>query len=266
MTRHTKTAKLCTVFLAAGILAALCGALLWAGEGGGNNPGVLPPNSTPFDLSYPEWHVAYWNWVMSIPAEVNPSLHADDEDDAGPILTPWVGDFDASVGQTGPVWFLPGTHGWDVVRDATIPAGTPLCVCLQSYLVSGWPNVPPAVAAFTNYMNEVMDTAEATCEIDGVPVNNLDLYTAVSPATPLVLPENNMRGAPPGYSGMMIDFGTFLLLAPLPVGQHTIHWHAEFTLLPPPPPPGSPPPPPPPYPRGSQDVTYHITVVPGNDR
>lgn len=266
MTRHTKTAKLCTVFLAAGILAALCGALLWAGEGGGNNPGVLPPNSTPFDLSYPEWHVAYWNWVMSIPAEVNPSLHADDEDDAGPILTPWVGDFDASVGQTGPVWFLPGTHGWDVVRDATIPAGTPLCVCLQSYLVSGWPNVPPAVAAFTNYMNEVMDTAEATCEIDGVPVNNLDLYTAVSPATPLVLPENNMRGAPPGYSGMMIDFGTFLLLAPLPVGQHTIHWHAEFTLLPPPPPPGSPPPYPPPYPRGSQDVTYHITVVPGNDR
>jgi hypothetical protein len=257
-------AALRAALLAVGITAVLCAGPVLADESSAADPRVLPPNSTPFELSYPEWHTAYWNWVMSIPAEINPSLQADDDSDVGPTptLVPWVGPFDASVGQMGHVWFLPETHGWDVVRNAVIPAGTPLCVCLQSYLVWGWPNVPPAVAAFTTYANDVMDTAEATCEIDGVPVNDLDRYTAVSPVTPMVLPENNLPGLDAGPYGMMIDFGTFLLLAPLPVGEHTIHWNAAFTLLPPPPPPGGPPPPEPPYPRASQDVTYRITVVP----
>lgn len=251
ISRPNLRSALRAALLAVGITAVLCAGPVLADESRAADPRVLPPDSTAFGLSYAEWHTAYWNWVMSIPAEINPSLHADDESDVSPVpsIVPWVGDFDASVGQTGHVWFLPETHGWDVVRYAVIPAGTPLCVCLQSYLVRGWPDVPPAVAAFTAYVNDLMDTAEATCEIDGVPIENLDRYTAVSPVTP----------AP---QGMMIDFGTFLLLAPLPVGEHTIHWNASFTLLPAPPPPGSPPPPPPPYPRGSQDVTYHITVVP----
>jgi len=243
----------CAGLLILTVAAALCVGSVRAQEGNAGNPGVLPLGSTPFGMSYAEWHTAYWNWLMSIPADTNPSYHVS-------------GDFDASVGQTGHVWFLPGTHGWDVVRDATIPSGTPLCVSLQSYLVWGWPNVPPAVAAFSNYLTQVADTSAVSCEIDGVPVDNPDLYTGVSPATPMVLPEDNLPGYPAGTYGMKMDFGSFLLLAPLSVGQHTLHWHAEFTLLPAPPPPGSPPPPPPPYPRASQDVTYLITVVPSHGK
>ena len=60
---------------------------------------------------------------------------------------------------------------------------------------------------------------------------------------------------------MMVDDGYYLILAPLSVGTHTIHWTSSLTLVPywnPWDPPREPP-----FPQGSQEVTYHITVVPG---
>ena len=100
---RTRQAKLCGVGLGAAILVAFCGGPLRAGPGTGNNPGILPPGSTPGDLSYPEWHVACLNWIMSIATTNNPLLNVDDVADlANPAPHPlWVGPFDASVGQSG---------------------------------------------------------------------------------------------------------------------------------------------------------------------
>jgi len=263
MTRHATNARLCTVCLVAGIVAALCGALLWAGEGGGNNPGVLPPNATPFDLSYPEWHVACFDWAVSMPEATNPMLNADDPGDQATAERPvWIGPYDASAGQSGHVWFLAGTYrnGWVVEREATIPAGTPLCIPLQNSLLLGWPPIPAAEAWMRTYLDLVMDTAVVSCEIDGVPLNNLERYRHQSPAVPVVVGEDNLLGVPPGQYGMVVDDGYYLVLAPLSVGTHTIHWRATMDLIPY----WNPwdPAPQPPYDQGLQEVTYHITVVP----
>jgi len=247
--------------LAAAILTAFGSGPLRAAPGSGNNPGILPPGSTPGDLSYPDWHVACLNWIMSIAATNNPLLNVDDVADlANPAPHPlWVGPFDASVGQSGNVWFLPGGYA-TVVREATIPAGKTLVVPLLNHMVWGWPPLPEAEAWMRFYVGLVLDTAEISCEIDGVPVRHIEQYRHQSPAAPVILSDNNMLGMPPGDYGMMVDDGYYLILAPLSVGAHTIHWAASMTVIPY----WNPwdPAPVPPFPQGSPEITYHITVVP----
>ncbi len=265
MIRRANNPKTYILCLLTGVLAAFCGGPLWAGEGNADNPGILPPNSTPGDLSYPEWHVVCLNWVLSIPAEINPLLNVDDEADlASPAPHPlWVGTYDASVGQSGNVWILPGAYA-TVVRNATIPAGKTLCLPLLNQVVLGWPPIPAAEAFYRSYVKLVMDTAtdRISCEIDGVPVQDLERYRHQSPAAPVILSEDNMLDLPPGQYGMIVDDGYYLILAPLSVGTHTIHWKSTTDLIPLWNPQQGETQPPPPYPQGYQEVTYHITVVP----
>jgi hypothetical protein len=265
MSRPTTRAKPRTLFLVAGILAALVAAPLWAGQGNADNPKVLPPGSTPFGKSYAQWHVAWWNWAMSIPAPINPLLNADDPGDQTTSALPvWIGPYEASTDQSGHVWFLAETfrNGWVVERDATIPAGTTLCFPIQNHMLFGWPNLPQAEAWMRSYLRLVLDTADVRCEIDGVPVNNPDRYRCQSPAVPMILGEENLPGIPPGPHGMMVDDGYYLILAPLSVGRHTIHWTSRMEMIPYWNPWDQPPSPP--YPPAVQEVTYHITVVPNS--
>ncbi len=223
------------VALIAGLLALLGGGVVWAGEGSAGNPGVMPPNSTPLDRSYGEWHLAWWDWALSMPRATNPLLNADDEEDQDTADLPvWIGPYDASAGQAGHLWFLAETHrnGWTVEREATIPAGKHLCFPLQNFLLWGWPPIPEAEAWMRFYLGLVLDTAEVACEIDGVPVENLERYRHQSPAVPLVVGENNFLERPAGQYGMMVNDGYYLILAPLSVGTHTIHWTASMEVIP----------------------------------
>jgi hypothetical protein len=251
---------LCAVCVAAGILTFYGGSIQAAMPG---NPGIRPPNSTPGDLSYPEWHVVCLNWILAMPTNINPLLHVDDEADlATPAPHPlWVGDYDASMGQSGNVWILPGAYA-TVVREAIIPAGKTLCIPLLNKVVLGMPPIPAAHAFYSSYVKLVLDTAQISCEIDGVAVNNMEQYRHQSPVTPLFLSENNMLGAPAGPLGYIVDDGYYLILAPLSVGTHTIHWNSTMSVIPLWNPQTGQTQPPPPYEEATQDVTYHITVVP----
>src|SRR2546428_6368414 len=77
--------------------------------GFGQNVGIFSIDSTPYNHSYGQWAVAWWQWALSIPAAVNP-------------VTDSTGQF-ADVGQSGPVWFLGSTFGASEKRTLTIPAG-----------------------------------------------------------------------------------------------------------------------------------------------
>src|ERR1700756_2355621 len=70
---------------------------------------VAPPESLPGGLSYQQWSAKWWQWEWSIPLPINP-----------------VGDttgIDCAVYQSGPVWFLAGTSGFNATRSCTIPVG-----------------------------------------------------------------------------------------------------------------------------------------------
>jgi hypothetical protein len=83
-----------------------------ARAGSNPNPRVFPPHANPYGNTYGEWSARWWQWTFSIPAATNPLL-----DDSGAHC---------AEGQSGQVWFLPGSFGETFDRACTVPPGKAL--------------------------------------------------------------------------------------------------------------------------------------------
>jgi hypothetical protein len=89
-------------------------------------------------------------------------------------------------------------------------------------------------------------TAGLACEIDGVPVTDLESYRVQSPLFTIgPLTEDNLLGLPEGTTGESVSDGVWVMVAPLSVGEHTIHFAGTFVDF-----------------DLTLDVTYHLTIVP----
>src|SRR5262245_36308823 len=66
-------------------------------SGNQGNPGIIPPGARPYGKTYGEWGARWWQWLLAIPAPVNPNL-----DPTGA---------NCGQGQSGPVWFVAGNFG-----------------------------------------------------------------------------------------------------------------------------------------------------------
>ena len=187
----------------------------------------------------------WWQWVLGIPADVNPLL-----DQTGA---------NAAIGQSGPVWFLAGTTGGIVERTITVPAGKSLFFPLVNNVWISTPGDPPwrrpytdpttgeAYRSFEQYVRMVLlkpatDSATVSCEVDGQPVVGVRCQ---SPTFQVKLPNNNLFGVDRGVYGPSADDGIYVLLPPLPPGNHTIHFTAAQSD-------GS----------WALDLTCHLTVKP----
>jgi hypothetical protein len=218
-----------------------------AGKGNAGNPRILPPHAKSHGQSYGDWAAAWWQWVLGIPADINP-------------LTDTTGEF-CDESQSGPVWFLAGTFGTSAERSCTVPAGKAIFVPVFNWIFGAGvfdcdPTVPgvecdiEALRAAAAANTEAAEILEVT--IDGVPVQNLREYRAASPEPfPLIYPENSVVGVPAGTYFPQVTDGYWLMLAPLPVGEHEIRVYVkapdtivgliEFTVI------------------------HHLTVAPGNN-
>ena len=216
------------------------------------NPGVIPPNASPYGMTYGEWSAKWWQWTYSLPVDRNPSF-----DENGSCAN-------GTYGQFGPVWFLAGVinESGTAVRNCTVPAGKtlffPIINAEDATLESGLTGED--LRDFPTGAMNLVTVLEV--EIDGVPLKGLFDYRAVSPLFVYgPLPENNVLQlfgyvAPPGSTSAGIPGvqpvpsaaadGYYLMLAPLSVGQHTIHFSgtigdpAIFKL----------------------DITYYLTIAP----
>ena len=196
-------------------------------QGGNKNTGVIPPHAKFRGLSYGEWGARWWSTAFSIP--VVGGSH--------PLISG--GAFDGHKG----VLFLTGVGG-GATFDITIPAGTALffpvvnteCSVLEPDPFHG--DDEASLRACAN--GHIDNTSARFAVIDGVPVNNLDAYRVQSP-----LFEFFGLDAPAGTTSPSVDAGVYVLLAPLKVGTHTVHFGGTFDLL-----------------GFSIDTTYIITVVP----
>jgi hypothetical protein len=94
------------------------------------------------------------------------------------------------------------------------------------------------------------DVAAFRQALQSVPIQNLTSYKAVSPPYYVTLPPGNIFGLPPITYGPTFSAGYYVLLHPLPPGQHTIHFYFEFY-----------------WPPAGQILklnnTYLLTVLPG---
>jgi hypothetical protein len=140
--------------------------------------------------------------------------------------------FDASDSQTSDVWFLAAPFG-KVVRTCVIPSGKSLFFPLFNVECSNIEGPPfygetaEAQAAIAQYWADHI--VDLFCELDGVPLSNLDAYRVQNPQitfnapAPWILGKNGGRGTSCGD-------GYFVLLAPLPAGRHTLHFGAAMLM------------------------------------
>ena len=185
------------------------------------NPRIAPVNSSPYGKSYGEWANAWWQWVLSIPADRNP-------------LTDETGAF-CGEGQSGPVWFNAGTFGNSAERHCTVPAGKAIFMPVFNWIFgSGAFDCHPTVPGVPCDVDALRASAAANTEaaevlevsIDGAPLQNVADYRASSP-TPfsITYPENSVTGVPAGTYFPQVADGYWLMLSPLSKGAHTISVH-----------------------------------------
>jgi hypothetical protein len=219
------------------------------------NPGVLPPQSHAFGMTYGEWSAAWWQWAFSLPTDHHPLFDTAD----------------CSAGQSGKVFFLGGTFvttmnpSGTIVgvanRNCTVPAGKALffpIINTECSTLEGNGTTDAALRECAEFFQDHAIDLEGT--IDGVPLQNLESYRVQSPLfTYGPLPNKNVLqsfgvNAPAGATSPAVADGVYLLLAPLSVGNHTLHFSGDqsFSIA-----------------AGDPfdfefelDVTYNLTVAP----
>ncbi len=185
-----------------------------------------------------------WEKMLSIPASTNPA-------------TDTTGQY-CMVGQDGSVWFLVGgfTSG-PIIRSCSIPEGVSLYFPVVNYLSYNTPNLCGQVGSLTAQQQratckKIIDTATGLLvEVDGKPVKKLsrvqsDVYTVAQPADNVFVSLcGGPSQSPAGIFSPGVDDGYYVLLKPLSVGPHTLHFKGTVTAT-----------------AFSLDVTYKLMVMP----
>jgi hypothetical protein len=210
-------------------------------QGSNGNPGVIPVNARFRGLSYQEWEVRWWQAAFALPVV----------DGYHPVVS------GGAFGGEDGVVFLTGVPGGPII-NITIHSGQALFFPVINFECS---EIEPDPFHGNNEQqlracaNMHMDhTSGLFATIDGTPMRNLGAYRVQSPLFQFgPLPEDNVLAFvygddvdfPPGATSLSVDAGVYLLLAPLNVGKHTIHFGGtadEFDSI--------------------IDTTYIVTVVP----
>jgi hypothetical protein len=208
---------------------------------------MLPINRA-FAQALEQLSVEWEQWALSIPTSVNPTLDKTGEN--------------AVVGQRGSVWFLAGvSNGGTATRTCSVPQGVALFFPVINSVNINTPNVcgqkePVTVSELRAASAAFIDKASnLSVTVDGIAIKNLQRVQQPSPVFSVALPEDNifdkpcvdgdLGNVPAGIYSPAVDDGFYVLLDPLRVGNHTLHFHAKNASQ-----------------KFEEDVTYNLTVVP----
>jgi hypothetical protein len=197
------------------IAAALLGAPTLRVTAAQGNPGIMPPQSHPNGKTYGEWSAAWWTWAMQLPPDSNHPFNNTDL------------NFNLGVGNSGQVWFVGAPFGTNV-HNCTMPTGVSLFVGLLNAEASDLEGLGTTEAQQRDTAKSLADhIINLRCTIDNAVIQNLPSYRFVSAQFTFNAPTPWIFG-PTGGLGHSVSDGYFLMLAPLSVGTHTIHFGGEF--------------------------------------
>ena len=203
---------------------------------------VFPPRSRPYGKTYGTWGAEWWKWALSIPAAQNP-------------ITDPTGEF-GSLNQSGPVWFLAGTYGTTAERTITIPQGKGIFFPIFNYF-NDYPCPDPLFhpapgQSLEDFLAEgaaafVDNATTLAVQVDGLELQDPFNYRAASRLTTFIADPSQVALDPcitPGQPQVGVSDGYWVMLHPLPKGEHTIHILSTVDAW-----------------GFRLDVTYHVTVT-----
>jgi hypothetical protein len=178
--------------------------------------------STPEDLLYPreykhqglsweDWTVKWWQWLLSIPLKDNPGMNIKDE---------WV---ELSPAESDVV-FLVGAYAGSVSRKCVIPNEKSILVPIITFTTSyvEEPHLKTESDLILRARYDINGMTRKEAMIDGITLSDVEKYRVQSPVFDLVYPLNNVWNLSPGHSRAISD-GYWLFLRPLNPGRHHIH-------------------------------------------
>ena len=189
---------------------------------------VVPPNSMAYGGKYSDWAAEWGQMMFSIPASENPIT-----DDTGSKCV---------IGQRGPVWFLAGNFGGTTTRSCSIPEQNALF-----FPIINFTDINVANQTAKELRAEVQPCIDSvttlSVAVDGNFVQRLrERFFVRSEVFDVTFPEDGFLD--PGTYSPAIDDGFYVMLKPLSVGAHTLHFTGVSAGC------------------FSVDVTYNLTIVP----
>ena len=235
------------------LVACLPAGTVHAGSGGvQSDPNVMPPQAKPFGHSYGDWSNKWWQWAFSLP--VVPGHEQDN-----PLFD--TTGASCGAGQSGPVFYLAGIFTIvpsnksavdPPVRNCTVSAGKGIFFPILNAEFDNADGVQRTLPELRQLLAANMaDVHDLSASIDGVPVSHLSDYVIGygNSVSSFTVPNNNLyqyygQNTPAGTYSPMVTDGYYLMLHPMSVGRHTVHFAGaagDYFAL---------------------DITYNLTIVP----
>jgi len=176
---------------------------------------VMPPASSVAGKSPSDYSAAWWQWAFARPQGMRVF-----DDPNGSLC---------EEGQKGPVWFLAGTSGNDVVkRECKVPKGKYLFFPVINMLMFSPRNrhvacaeVQAGAAANNDHLQH------AIVKIDGVPVPDVARFRVRTEQCFDVFAQAKYIDDPKAYAPAASD-GYWLMLEPPAVGRHRLSVRANY--------------------------------------
>lgn len=191
---------------------------------------TLRVNGKPFH----QWSALWWQWALSIPADVNPMI----------------GNNSPDIDQRDDVWFLAGIWGGGTAAERTsiVPAGRHIFFPIANAMWIQTPldNPDLKLRHWRQIVHEYLAPYGGTleCTLDGKKVvfnRNTPIVRCQSAVFTAEFPADNVFGLDPamltGYP--IVSDGYWVMLPPLTPGEHVLWFRSD---------------------AASSGVTYHLTV------
>ena len=189
------------------------------------NPALYEIDASPYGRSIERWSELLWEYVYSVPFDVNPFF-----DPTG---------VDCAVDQKGPVWFLPSIPGaalgLNVVRNCTIPHDRAIIFQLATAL-NDYPcpdptfQPPPGQTLYQFLLDGILPILDNEppfeVTLDGVPIVDARSYRFTSDDLFYIKGDLSLvqtfDNCITGKWQPAVSDGWYFMFKPLPPGQHTI--------------------------------------------
>lgn len=227
-------------------------------RGQSTDPYIFSVDSSPYSTSFKEWTQKWWQWYVSVPKLNNPNFEEAEDVKYVPKPCSYLQD------PASPVFFVPYVireKGAFATMTCDVPRNKAIMVGIDNGIMDfGDPTVQPKtvdmLTKIVTQSNIFPNKFDITLDGKPLALTNEQKYRVQSEPVNTTLPQNNIWDERPGTYLSVAD-GWYLMLKPLPPGDHILHYttgyrdHKSDPTIP--------------SGQGNkdpyiQDVTYHLVV------